>query len=78
MLIPVARTDSGIKLCLDNARRILNSVQILYNHEDWTLTLNHAIVLYYYAFEEFGKAIKLKEDKDNAIENSETNIVVNW
>ena len=60
--ISVEYIDAGIKSCLDNAENILQSNLYILKHEMFH-TINLELVLYYYALEEYGKAIKLKQDK---------------
>ncbi len=58
VMIPYDRIDHGIRASLKNSRRISNlSLRLLKQAEFQSL------VLYYYAIEEFGKAIQLEKSK---------------
>ena len=75
--ISVSHIDAGIKLCLDNTENILQSNLYILEHNMFH-TRNLELVLYYYALEEYGKAIKLKQDKDIAIQKKRKIITPGW
>ena len=58
-------TDSqlmqGINYCFDKVRRLLNSVESLLHSQDKFWGSSHALGLYTFAIEEFGKGLLLKD-----------------
>lgn len=58
-------TDSqlmqGINYCFDKVRRLLNSVESLLHSQDKFWESSHALGLYTFAIEEFGKGLLLKD-----------------
>lgn len=76
MEIPIDKVDFGIKRSLQSSRRINKAAKALL--EDYTPmgqvevrehNSAYSIVLFYYAVEELGKAIRLETLKRNSIEN---------
>lgn len=63
--IPIKSIDAGIESCLYNAMNILESCEYISEHNMFH-TGDLELVLYYYSLEEYGKAIKLKQDKEDA------------
>ena len=81
--IPINKIDFGIIESLNNSRRILKACEILYTAKhkvgDYTvieIDSKYAVILYYYALEELGKAIKLEDEKNRAKENNQNFIDV--
>jgi len=81
--IPIDKIDFGIIESLKNSRRILKASEILYEAKhkvgDYTvieIDSKYAVILYYYALEELGKAIKLEDEKSKAKENNQNSIDV--
>jgi len=74
--IPIEQIDKGIIFCLQNSHRINKTAKALLL--DWKLTgqevkqhdSKYSIVLFYYAVEELGKAIRLEEYKKEAEVNN--------
>ena len=69
-LIKLQHINFGIKKCLRNARFLNEISKTIFEHgkkigdfRTHTFPENYSVVLYYYAIEEVGKAIKLKELK---------------
>lgn len=59
---PVSEIDSGIRLCLDNVEYLWNLALKFHTDNEKKI----ALIVYMFAVEEFGKAVLLKERKDDA------------
>lgn len=59
---PKASIDEGIKICLDNSKRLLQCAIDLNKQSNG----DYAYIFYSFAVEEFGKAVMLKERKKSA------------
>lgn len=64
--IPIQEIDSGITYCLFNARRINQIAHILWERNPREYSDEYIAVMYYYAVEEFGKALHLKSLKESS------------
>jgi AbiV family abortive infection protein len=64
---PVSRIDEGVRNCIANSRRLLESAHLLFENNRF----EHSFILYTYAEEEFGKALLLRDNKDNAQKKQE-------
>lgn len=85
-LIPLDKIDNGIKACLQNAQRIIKACETVFYAKtkvgDFSVVDNApeiSVILYYYALEELGKALKLEEEKFKAETSGEPNVnVESW
>ncbi len=62
-LIPTLDLDVGISRCINKSEILLQAARKLYKCQ----YRDQAVILYYYAVEEFGKAVMLKQKKNDAI-----------
>lgn len=89
IIISIEKIDEGIKQSIYNSLELLVACESIFYDKvkyDGGITepktqnyVVYSMVLYYYAMEEFGKAIKLKESKQEAEKNNIQNInVTSW
>jgi len=81
IIIPVDKIDFGIRKCLQNANVIMKACETVFNAKEehgYITVIENApeisVVLYYYALEELGKAIKLESERDAARESGKDSI----
>ncbi len=83
--IPISEIPNGIKQVLQNSRRInYMARRVLEDKEHFgniTIPQHHAkysIILFYYAIEELGKALKLKDKLEESKQNNQQIVKLTW
>ncbi len=84
--IPISEIPMGIKRILQNsrrinylARRVLQDIESLGNITIPQHHLKYSVILFYYAIEELGKALKLKDAlEESKQKNPQTKIKITW